>query len=365
MKHIIARLITLTTMGSLIVGCGSSGSSYSMLSTGQSFKQAKVNSKIDMLWMVDNSGSMSPLQTNLTNNFNAFISQFVTKGYDFHLAVTSSEAYLSGAFWDNNPAYSKFSDGVSTHTGVFDIIPGTSNLINTFVTNATLGASGSGDERAFSSIRSALNDSQNAGFVRSDSFLAMIILSDEDDFSDPTRPEYSWTMRGGVPDHDYNNPNLETVDSFVSYFDGVTGTTGATRRYSVSAITVDTPTCLSTYQPNSPTAIVGQRYMTIANETGGVIGSVCDSSYAPALTAIQSRILELGTQFYLNAPPVVSSIVVTVNDVVVPQDPNNGWSYNSDANSIMFHGTAIPPADANINVAFDPAKLYTAERPAC
>jgi hypothetical protein len=351
------RLLALTTMASLIIGCGSSGSSYSMLSTGQSFKQAKVNSKIDMLWSVDNSGSMSPLQTNLTTNFNSFISQFVTKGYDFHLAVTSSEAYLSESQFHNNKAYSKFSDGVGTQTGVFDIIPGTSNLINTFVTNATLGANGSGDERPFSSMRDALNDSQNVGFLRSDSFLAVIILSDEDDFSDPTRPEYSWTFQGGIPDHDYNNSKLETVGSYVSYLDTLTETTGATRRYSVSTITVDTQACLTAHLPASPSAIIGQRYMALANQTDGVIGSVCDVSYAAALDAIQSRILELGTQFYLSATPVVSSIVVIVNNVVVPQDPTNGWSYNSTANSVVFHGTAIPTAGADINVTFDPAKL--------
>jgi len=357
MKHLI-RLLALTTMGSLIVGCGSSGSSYSMLSTGQSFKQAKVNSKIDMLWTIDNSSSMTPLQTNMTNNFNSFMSTFITKGYDFHLAVTSTEAYLAGSRWANNPAYSKFSDGVSTHTGVFDIVPGTSNLINTFVANASLGANGSGDERAFSSIKASLNDTQNTNFLRPDSFLAVIILSDEDDFSDPNRAEYSWTFRNGIADHSYSDPGLESVDSYVSYLDTLTGTTNAaTRRYSVSAITVDTQTCLNSHSNQSPSAIIGQRYIQIANDTQGVIGSVCDTSYAAALAAIESRILELGTQFYLNAPPIETSIVVTVNNVTVPNDPDNGWTYNSAANSIMFHGTAIPEAGADINVAFDPAKL--------
>ena len=32
---------------------------------------------------------------------------------------------------------------------------------------------------------------------------------------------------------------------------------------------------------------MGKRYIDIANKTDGVLGSVCDASYAPALTAIQ------------------------------------------------------------------------------
>jgi hypothetical protein len=45
---------------------------------------------------------------------------------------------------------------------------------------------------------------------------------------------------------------------------------------------------------------------------------------------------------------------VTVNGVVVPQDPNNGWTYDPVANSIQFHGAAIPPQGADINVSFSP-----------
>lgn len=356
MKH-IAKFTTLAVIGTLMAGCGSNGTSYSLLSTGQSFKQAKVNSKVDMLWVVDNSGSMQPLQQNMTSNFNSFISQFITKGYDFHLAVTSSEAYLAGANFNHNNAYSQFSDGLTTHTGVFDIVPGTPNIISTFVTNASLGANGSGDERVFSSFKAALEDPQNNGFLRTDSFFAMIILSDEDDFSNPNRPEYSWTFRNGIADHKYSDPGLESVDSYVSYLDSKTASTGATRRYSVSAITVDTTACLNQYSRSSPGAIMGQRYIDMVNKTGGVLGSVCDTSYAGSLQAIQSRILELSTQFYLSGLPVVESITVSVNSLAVPKDDSNGWSYNPDANSIVFHGTAIPEAGADINVNFDPSKL--------
>lgn len=357
MKQILGQLAFVTTLSVFIMGCGSKGTSYSLLSTGQSFTQAKVNAKIDMLWVVDNSGSMQPLQTNMTNNFNSFINQFVTKGYDFHLAVTSSDSYRAGAKFQNNPALAKFSDGVNSHTGIFDIVPGTANLINTFVTNATLNANGSGDERALSSFKAALDSPLNAGFLRSDSFLAVIILSDEDDFSDPNRVEYSWTFNGGIADHSYTNPGLEPVDSYVTYLDTKTNTTGAFRRYSVSAITVLDSACRAAHAATSPSTIIGQRYMDLANKTSGVLGSVCAASYAPALTAIQNRIIELGTQFFLSATPVVASISVSVDSISIPQDATNGWTYNSAANSVVFHGTAIPASGATINVTFDPAKL--------
>ncbi len=102
MKPLIGRLIMVSLIAVVGAGCGDKGTTYSMLSTGQSFKQSKVNSKIDMLWVVDNSGSMQPLQNNMTSNFNSFMSQFVTKGYDFHLSVTSTDSFLAHQNFNNN-----------------------------------------------------------------------------------------------------------------------------------------------------------------------------------------------------------------------------------------------------------------------
>jgi hypothetical protein len=344
----------------VLTGCGSNSSTYSILPAAQTFQQSvsTTNDKMDLLWVIDNSSSMSPLQTNLTNNFDSFISQFQTKGYDFHSAVTTTDAYKAGAAFSNNAALSVFKDGANgTHTGIFDILSTTPNLINIFVTNANQGDVGSGDERAFSSFQAALNNPTNAGFLRPNSFLAVIILSDEDDFSDPTRPEDSWLSRNGIPDHDYSDPGLLPVSTYVSYLDTLTNTTGATRRWSASAITVLDNTCLQSHVAQSPSSIIGQRYIALANASGGVLGSICDTSYATALTAIQENIIELGTQFYLTRTPVQSSITVAISGVSIPEDATNGWTYNATSNSIIFHGTAVPAAGAAIAVNFDPQSL--------
>jgi hypothetical protein len=139
--------------------------------------------------------------------------------------------------------------------------------------------------------------------------------------------------------------------------DTLTNTTGALRRYSANAIAVLDSTCQQSHAHQSPSTIIGQRYIDLVNQTSGVLGSVCDTSYANALSAITEHILELGTQFYLNVIPVPSTIVVIVNGVVVPNDPTNGWTYISAANSIMFHGSAIPAQGSSIEVDFDPAGL--------
>ena len=219
-------LRALCVCGLLLAACDKSGNSFSMLPASESFGQSvyAVNNKIDVLWVVDNSGSMMPLQTNLVKNFNTFIKTFQNKGYDFHIAVTSTDAYLANTLQLNNPALSKWKDGGTTHTGISVIDNNTTNLVNTFVTNASLGDQGDGDERAFSSFQESLNNPANSAFRRADAFLAIIILSDEDDFSGNKRPE------GVGTDHNYNATTLDTVDSYVSYLDNLTSSTAADRR---------------------------------------------------------------------------------------------------------------------------------------
>src|SRR6185312_4137861 len=214
-----------------LVSCDKGGGSFSLLPAGNTFTQAAssvTNNKIDILFVVDNSYSMQPLQTNMVNNFNSFISNFITKGYDFQIGVTTSDAYLALSQFNNTPSYAYLRDGTgSTHTGYPIITPSTPNIVNTFVTNANQGDQGSGDERVFSSFKAALQSSHNSGFHRPGAYLAIIILSDEDDFSDPTRPEDSWVYRGGIPDHDYADPGLETVASYETFLDQFTGSTSA------------------------------------------------------------------------------------------------------------------------------------------
>lgn len=342
------------------VGCGGNPTSYSIIPTSQTFKQANVsttNDKMDILFVVDNSGSMQAFQQNLANNFNSFIQQFLTKNFDFQIAVTTTDAYLALPQFDNNNSYSKFKDGVgNTHSRVFVINPKTPNLQQTFITNVLQGMNGSGDERAFSSMKAALKDPQNAGFPRPNAYLSVIILSDEDDFSDETRPEYSW-LSGGVADHNYQDPKLESVQSYKGFFDSLTNSQPGLPRYSVSVITVADQNCLTSHLAQTTATIIGKRYIDLAQLTNGVIGSLCDASYAKSLTAIQQNIIELGTQFYLDRVPVVSSISVAVNGQSIANDPTNGWTYDPVANSIIFHGNAVPSSGASISVNFDPATL--------
>jgi hypothetical protein len=351
-----------------LTACGHGSTSYSILQDSQSFKQnsAQQNTKIDVLWVIDNSGSMASSQANLANNFPAFIHNFTEKAYDFQVAVTTTQAYLANDIWapyyNSTPTPSfyegqaqdmiaKFRDGEgSNHSGFFILDPSTPDLAANFVINATQGTNGSGDERSLQSMETALLSPHNEGFVRDGAFLAVIILTDEDDFSNDTTHHYE----------SYDKP-LVPIDHYVSFLDGLTNSSGATRRYNVNTIAVPDQTCLDQIN-NGGGQKIGVRVNQMADATGGVKGNIC-GDFANELNLISNQIVQLSTQFYLGeAKPVPSSIVVHVDGVLVPNadtNPNHdgGWTYNADANSLVFSGSYVPQQSAAINVAFDPETL--------
>ena len=339
-------------------GCGEHTPSYSILPAAQQFVQdaEPVNAKVDILWVIDNSGSMATSQANLVNNFEAFIKDFVDNEYDFQMAVTTTDAYrakppFNGGSWNYNR--SDFRDGANGNfSGVRIITPETPDIVETFVTNATQGIWGHGDERPFESIVTTLDlTPATEGFLRGDAFLAIIILTDEDDFS---HDGSNWAR------DDYNYPGLHSIGQYIDFLDQYTGSSGDSRRYNVNSISILDQECLD--EVSYGVQKIGHRVHELVDETGGIKGSLC-GDFRVILGSMSQLILQLSTQFYLDREPVVSSIRVSINGEVVPHVDENpgpkkgGWSYNASANSILFHGDYLPPQGAVISVNFDPTSM--------
>ena len=343
----VHKLKILVLIGAVMAlnACADKSADISILSDSDTFFQSvSVNNKIDIMWMVDSSGSMAPYQDNLSDNFETFIEDFVTKGYDYNIAVTATDGYKSSSL-------ARFRDGdvytntSSDNSGVYMINLLTSNIVNTFKKNIKVGTAGDGYERGFQSLRKSLSDNINSGynFRRSSAFLAVILVGDEEDIS--------------VKDNGSNYSSIsDYTTSFQSYLDTYTGSTPGNTKYNVSTITVvDINNCPGHHAGASQ----GNKFVSIATATQGVVGSICDTNFSDSLADISSRIVELSTRFKLSREPQPSSIVVKVNSVVVPQDSSNGWVYVVDSGShyVEFRGNALPSQGSAIQVDFDPVSL--------
>lgn len=339
---------------------------FSILPDSNIYKQSQVYEprKIDVLWVIDNSGSMKTSQQNLANNFESFVDKFQKLKFNFRIGVTATDAYRT--LYDSSAInHSHLRDGDDSelgHSGIFVIDKETPNLVETFVVNAMLGIKGtknkngfyinSGDERAFQSMQATLERTETINeFRRPEAFLAIIILSDEDDFSRPGL--YSSTNQSV-----YTNPNLHTIQSYVDFLDSYTQRIGPDQpaNYSVSTINVVDSACSLQLNSDGFVRYPGIRYNELATLTGGHIGSLCEP-FDDTLASISDLILDQASIFALTRVPVLESIKVYVNDLLISEDPVNGWTYRAEDNSIHFHGLGIPTVGSSIRIDFDPTTI--------
>ena len=335
------KIKTLLAMLSVLSGCAKGGHSFSLLGDSSTFTQSTAYTarKIDILWVIDNSGSMETSQSNLAANFSRFIQKMQTLQFDFRMAVTTTDAY-KGKF-QNNDSLRRIKDGTSLHhSGIFVISNTTPDLQNVFVVNATQGITGSGDERAFASIEDVLSYNGNSDFRRSDAYLAIIILSDEDDFSAKTATYIN---------DNYSNPNIISVDHYKQFLDGYAGV----NNYSVNAISILDEQCKTLLNSSWQGRKIGNRYKELVTLSGGAAVSLCED-FGSNLQLISDKILELNSSFQISREPIIATIKIVVDGKEVPQDSVNGWTYDSTTKIITFHGSSIPASGANINISFEP-----------
>lgn len=92
----LIKIATLTFVLTSSWACGGGGASISVFPSEDSFQQnTNADVKIDILFVVDDSGSMAQEQQDVYDNFREFIDLFYNKGFDFRVAVAKTSAYGS------------------------------------------------------------------------------------------------------------------------------------------------------------------------------------------------------------------------------------------------------------------------------
>jgi hypothetical protein len=264
---------------------------------------------VDILFVIDNSGSMADNQESVVASFGGFIAaieQNLALAESYHIGVISSEAY-----YENAPGCTAIGDLVTQTGGVES-----SNCVGTpfasgkryldqtepdleakFACIAELGATGSDDEKVAASMIAALAPANNEagqcndGFARLDSLLVVVIITDEDDAPEPygCDPDAfpgdpdacDTTGSGGTPD--------EWTQTILSY--------KANLPENVVVLAL-----IGGYQ-NSCGAVISSKLLGFANNFGdhGFVGDVCAASY---------------DEFFAQALPVVD---MACEDYVPPE----------------------------------------------
>jgi hypothetical protein len=139
-----------------------------------SFNQNENGTKLDILWVIDDSGSMADEQQALGANFEAFIKEFVNKGIDFQMAVTTTDT-------SRGRAGKVYKDSMERLTS--DKLKEDKNqFMEDFANLVKVGTRGSGYEKGIQASE-VFSDRFSNSWMRKDAYFTIVYMSDEEDQS--------------------------------------------------------------------------------------------------------------------------------------------------------------------------------------
>jgi hypothetical protein len=343
------------------VACGPGAADLSIMPVGQSTYQGSVaNNKVDVLWVIDNSGSMYTKQEKLGAGFSSFVQVFTNKNFDFRIAVTTSDtratpAGQAGEFQSLPYPYQHPTDGTRSNPvnyvgangpSVKIITNSTTNLADHFISNVRVGDTGDANAKILDAITLALDSNAlagvNTGFLRADAHLAVIMVSDADD------GDSNFGLGSTASITNVQN-TLQTLKP--DRFDVITRK--YKKNFTVSAVVVNNPADTNCVVPFEE----GVEFKQLSTATNGSIANICDNNFATGLNQISQRIAEAITEIPLAQAPDTSTIKIYFNSALVPQDATNGWTYESSGNKVVFHGNYIPEDNTSISINYTPRDI--------
>lgn len=251
-----------------------------------------AQTEVDILFVVDNSGSMTEEQTGIGNKINGFLSKI--NGLDWQIAVTTTDDRATTPITGDTSR--PWSDG---QFRPFDSATGSQYILRSSQVTAAdaqtklsaaiqVGIGGSGNERGINSTYRAVERSATAGvnrdFFRPNAKLAVVVISDEDECSTGAAECPAASASKSVPQ---NMLNL------------VKNTLGANKGFTFNSII---------YIPGDSSCTTGANqgkvYKEMSNLTGGVVASVCSSDYTTPLNVIGNRVVQQVNSADLSCAPV-------------------------------------------------------------
>jgi len=295
-----------------------------------------AGTQVDVLFVVDNSGSMGEEQSNLASNFDTFIQGAQTWSIDYQIGVTTTDMDAEAGRLVGSPRFVNNTDWQD------------------FKNNVKVGSNGSGTEQGLAAAQAALSlpltsnstisctvdedctapdrcydgfcGGTNRAFVRQDAALEVVFVSDEED-SSPADLNFYINFFKNIKG--FYNDNLFHAHAIVGPPGGCSSSAGD--------------------------AAAGLRYRDVAQATGGSVGSICDSSFAQSLSGIGNIAFGLRKQFFLTRLADPNTVEVTVAGAGCMSNGGSNWLYDAPSNSVIFNesGGCMPQVDQHISIYYE------------
>jgi hypothetical protein len=266
----------------------------------------------DILFVVDNSGSMSSFQNDLAARLGSFIQGFSSK-LDWRIAVITTDMDSDTTYRNGHLVE------LSGAPGQYWITKATSSAANVFKDTVTsVGQKGSGDSRAIFAAMTAINRNEFS-WIRSTGNLTVIVLSDEDERG-----------QGG------NEQNFAMIagEDYPQDLTGVVTNAFPSKVFLADAIVIDPSSstganCLNSLNASkggSNQSYTAQWYSQLTQVTGGRTGNICASDYSGTLNNFGHAVAYTPDPIVLNCTPVNNAVNVTITPAANSSPIINGTS---------------------------------------
>jgi len=265
-----------------------------------SFIQSGIPS-VDILFVIDDSGSMGPFQSELELNIHDFLSVLFSMSVDYNLSFITT----------------------TTHIPVGQIIDSSmaDPLMESEMQLNSIGIGGSGVEKGMEKSYLSLSDSNflgyGSGFLRNHAALSIIYVSDEDDSSP------------------------QNVSFYENYFKSLKAMPSMVSAYSIIG---DPPSGCSVGQRS---ADFGESYYDLSLLLGGGYYSICNSNWGTQMQNLAWNLIYSGN-FELSENNPIESTILVYNNGVLQTD----WTYDSNSNSITFGANSTPIEGDNVVIEY-------------
>jgi hypothetical protein len=287
--------------------------------------QLANDKKIDILWIIDNSGSMGNIQADIVRNSALFMESFKDhKFLEWKMGLMSTDKNQAPflGFNVNAPFNHLSASPVNTFERAVD----------------SLKTNGSASEYVFHNVYRAMVGQQNLNhFFREGAHLAVIMVTDEEEQSD------------GI-----NRTRYEPL-ALLNALRGLKASDRIVRFYGAFNFK-DLQDCRGSFAEYADSP-----FEKIINESGGLVTSACVSDFGTGLAEIGNDIVSLlkTPSILLKERPIIESISVLFNGLKLkggPESAGGQWYYSKYYNSINFYNLDFAGGDlqeADITIDFD------------
>lgn len=313
------------------------------------FDQAR-DPTVDVLFVVDDSGSMSDDQAQLAANFPQFFTSSNVSAADYHIAVTTTLTVgsnctgLNGATCADHEMSGHYTVGANGNDRF--LTPASTDPEgqfgeNVLVSNARIPdrPTSDGGEGALRGAFNFLNGPKindpaiNGGFLRDNAKLHVILVSDEPDQS-----------RG-------------PTDLYIDFFKNLKGFRNSSL-VAVSAIAkADNERC------GTDDDIGSARYEEVVSALNGRFQSICAQDWTTSMRALGLDSLGLQVEFFLTRAATASTLSVCVRNgsttaacqavAQVGGAGANGYFFDPANNSIVFNPASVPARGSRVEVTYE------------